>query len=535
MRVLISLATAAALFAQAPNAGSPPAENAAATAWPAPNKTSSLGAPAPKAVTELTVTVNQSLILDQPTGIRRMSIASAEIAEAAAASAQEILLNGKAPGDTTLLVWDGKGNRQAYEVHVLANSSKVDAVLHELNREAGPDVTLSFGDGTVFLSGTVKDSVAADRANAIAGTLGKVVNLLRVSVPAADPQILLKVRFADLDRSAALQLGLNIYGLDAYKGIASSTTGQFGTVPTWNFSQQGGKNSLAWTLSNLLNLSYFNPEINVGAVLQDLQAKNVLQILAEPNLLTLSGRQASFLAGGEFPFPTLQGGAAGVGQITIQFKEFGIRLNFLPTVTPRGTIHLVVTPEVSSLDYSNGLTVSGYTIPGLSTRRVQTEVELESGQSFVIAGLLDNQVTEQLNKVPGIGDIPILGKLFQSKSVNKTNSELLVTVTPELVRPIPSGVKGPDLKFPKSFFEDSSQVAPQTPGPAVTGPAPPLPKSTSLPVEQLKNASAGAAQMPANAGIAPLLGLQPILTIQPIQQPAQVPGAQPPSTSPPNN
>jgi pilus assembly protein CpaC len=265
-----------------------------------------------------------------------------------------------------------------------------------------------------------------------------------------------------------------------------------------------------------------------------LQAKNILQILAEPNLLTLSGRQASFLAGGEFPFPTLQGGAAGVGQITIQFKEFGIRLNFLPTVTPRGTIHLVVTPEVSSLDYSNGLTVSGYTIPGLSTRRVQTEVELESGQSFVIAGLLDNQVTEQLNKVPGIGDIPILGKLFQSKSVSKTNSELLVTVTPVLVRPIPAGIKPPDLKFPKSFLEGTSPVPPQTPGPGVTGPVPPLPTSTSLPVEQVKNASTGAAQMPANAGIAPLLGIQPILTIQPIQQPTQAPGA-PPASNPPNN
>jgi pilus assembly protein CpaC len=535
MRLLISLALASTLFAQGPNAGVHSAENASAPGSPAPSKASSVSAPAPKTVMELTVTVNQSLILDQPTGIRRISIASAEIAEAAAASAQEILLNGKAPGDTTLLVWDGKGNRQAYEVHVLANSSKLDAVVHELTREVGPDVSLSFGDGTVFLSGTVKDSVAADRANAIASTLGKVVNLLRVTVPASDPQILLKVRFADIDRSAALQLGLNIYALDPYKGIGAATTGQFGTVPTWNLSKQNGQSTLAWTLSNLLNLSYFNPEINIGAVLQDLQAKNILQILAEPNLLTLSGRQASFLAGGEFPFPTLQGGAAGVGQITIQFKEFGIRLNFLPTVTPRGTIHLVVTPEVSSLDYSNGLTVSGYTIPGLSTRRVQTEVELESGQSFVIAGLLDNQVTEQLNKVPGVSDIPILGKLFQSKSLNKSNSELLVTVTPELVRPIPGEIKPPDLKFPKPFFEGSSKVAPQTPGPAVTGPVPPLPTSTSLPVEQVRNASAGAAQMPANAGIAPLFGIQPILTIQPIQPPTQAPGAPPTSNPPPNN
>ena len=136
----------------------------------------------------------------------------------------------------------------------------------------------------------------------------------------------------------------------------------------------------------MLNIFYFRPDINLGAVLQDLATRNVLQILAEPNLLTLSGKPASFLAGGEFPFPTIQGGGSGVGQITIQFKEFGVRLNFLPVVTPRGTIRLTVTPEVSSLDYANGLSISGYTVPGLATRRVQTEIELENGQSFVIAG-----------------------------------------------------------------------------------------------------------------------------------------------------
>jgi pilus assembly protein CpaC len=534
VKVLASLLLSTALLAQGLNSGSGGhlSDNPASPSSEGAGKSSAPAIATPKLVSELTVTVNQSLILDQPAGIRRISIASADIAEAAAASAQEILVNGKAPGDTTLLVWDARGNRQAYEVHVLASSSKVDAVVHEMTREVGPDVSLTISDGTVFLSGTVKDSIAADRANAIASTLGKVVNLLRVTVPPGDPQILLKVRFADVDRSAALQLGLNLYSLQP-KGIAGSTTGQFGSVPTWSLNEQNGQGSLAWSLSNLLNLSYFDPEINIGAILQDLQAKNILQILAEPNLLTLSGRPASFLAGGEFPFPTLQGGAAGVGQITIQFKEFGIRLNFLPTVTPRGTIHLVVTPEVSSLDYSNGLTVSGYTIPGLSTRRVQTEVELENGQSFVIAGLLDNQVTEQLNKMPGIGDIPILGKLFQSKSVNKTNSELLVTVTPELVGPIPAGLKPPGMNFPKAFLEGSSKNAPQTPGPAVTGPVPSLPKSSTLPIEQLKNPPA-AGSLPANPGVAPLLGLQPILTIQPIQQPAPAPGAQP-SNPAPNN
>jgi pilus assembly protein CpaC len=336
-------------------------------------------------------------------------------------------------------------------------------------------------DGVVFLNGTVKDTIAADRALGIASTLGKVVNLLRVSTPAGEAQILLKVRFADVDRSAQSQLGVNLFTMDP-KQIATSTTGGFGSNPTFN----GTPNSVTWNVTNLLNIFYYRPDINLGAIIQDLAARNLLQILAEPNLLTMSGKAASFLAGGEFPFPTLQGGGSGVGQVTIQFKEFGIKLNFMPTVTPRGTIRLMVTPEVSSLDYSNGLTVSGFTIPGLATRRVQTEVELESGQSFVIAGLLNNQVTESLSKMPGFANIPLFGKLFQSRTLNKSNSELLVTVTPELIRPIPAGVKPVDLSRPLPFMKEAPSSAPQQPGAAVTGAAPMLWKRDSLPIEELK-------------------------------------------------
>ncbi|HMJ61681.1 MAG TPA: hypothetical protein VK493_07945, partial [Bryobacteraceae bacterium] len=234
---------------------------------------------------------------------------------------------------------------------------------------------------------------------------------------------------------------------------------------------------------------YYRPDINLGAILQDLASRNLLQILAEPNLLTTSGKAASFLAGGEFPFPTLQGGGSGVGQVTIEFKEFGIRLNFTPTITPRGTIRLSVNPEVSSLDYANALTVSGFTIPGLSSRKVQTEIELESGQSFVIAGLLNNQVTEQLSRMPGFADIPLLGKLFQSRSVNKSNSELLIMVTPELVRPLAASVKTPDLNRPLPFLKDAPTAVPSQPGPAVTGPVPMIWKRESLPIEELRSAT----------------------------------------------
>jgi pilus assembly protein CpaC len=435
-----------------------------------------------KSASAIAVSVNESKVLDHAVGIRRISIANPEIAEAVAVSTNEIVVNGKAAGDTSLIVWDLKGNRTLIDVHVLANTLKIDTVRAELLKEAGPDVTVEAQEGTVFLNGTVANETAATRAFNIASTLGKVVNLLRVNTPPAEAQILLKVRFADIDRTVANQFGFNLFTMSpTSSGIGTSTTGQFGNNPTFTTSQ----NQVTWNLSSLLNIFYFRPDINLGAVLQDLESRNVLQILAEPNLLTLSGKQASFLAGGEFPFPTLQGGGAGVGQITIQFKEFGVRLSFLPVVTPRGTIRLTVTPEVSSLDYANGLSISGYTIPGLATRRVQTEIELQNGQSFVIAGLLNNQVTEQLSKMPGLASIPLLGKLFQSRNVSKSSSELLIMVTPELVNPIPAGEKVPEIVFPRKDLRDAPTSAPQQPVQQGSGNVPLLIKREVVPIEDL--------------------------------------------------
>ena len=448
----------------------------------------------------ISVTVNGSTVLDQAVGIRRISIANADIAEAVAVSTNEIVVNGKAVGDTSLIVWDLKGSRSMLDVHVIANTSKIDTVRAELLKEAGPDVTIDVQDGTVFMNGTVADETSAARALNIASTMGKVVNLLRVNTPAGAPQILLKVRFADIDRSDANQLGVNLFTMSPNNsGIGTATTGQFGQNPTFTAQQ----NQVNWNLSSLLNIFYFRPDINLGAVLQDLASRNVLEILAEPNLLTLSGKPASFLAGGEFPFPTIQGGASGVGQITIQFKEFGVRLNFLPVVTPRGTIRLTVTPEVSSLDYANGLSISGYTVPGLATRRVQTDIELENGQSFVIAGLLNNQVTDQLSKMPGLANIPLLGKLFQSRGSSKSSSELLIMVTPEIVTPIPAGGKIPELNFPREFIKGASTSAPQQP-PGPEG-APLLIKRDVIPIEDLLTSPEGTT---APAPTAPSTGSQ---------------------------
>ncbi len=476
----------------------------------------SFGATDAGAPTDLTVGINKSTILQNEAGVKRISVANPELAEAVAVSKTEVLVNGKAPGDTSLILWDVNGQRTMFDVHIVADAAKPEAVRNELKQELpGQDVTLTLSEGSVFLSGTVNDITASDRAVEIASTLGKVVNLLRVKVPEADTQVLLKVRFASVDRTALQQLGANLISTGATNTIGTVSTGQFGQQPTFDFTQ----NPFTIDFNNLLNIFFFRRDINLAGTIQALETKQLLQILAEPNLLTVMGRPASFLAGGEFPYPTLQGGGAGVGQITIQFREFGVRIRFLPTLTPRGTIHLVLTPEVSSLDYARGLTISGYTIPGLDTRRVQTEIELENGQSFAIAGLIDNRVTENLNKIPGLSSIPLLGKLFESRSLQKTNSELLVLVTPVLVRPIPAGGKAPEVKMPKDFIKGAPTTAPQNP----TDQTIKTPSVQSLPWETLKNWSEPA---PASNAPVPSTGT-PDLGVKPLFQ-----GTPPPDSSP---
>ena len=450
---------------------------------------------------DLSVLVNKSVVLENPDGVRRILIGNPDIAEALAVSGTEVAVNGKSPGDTSLVLWSTKGQRSLFDVHVLPGHMKIDTVREELTRELqGQEVTLRVEGGSVFLRGTVNDLTAADRAVSIASTLGKVVDLLSVKVPPAEPQILLKVRFVNVDREASIALGANLLSTGAGNTIGGVTTQQF-TPPTpdkiaRNYNTQ-------FSFSDALNILLFRPDLNLGATIQALQAKQLAEILAEPNVLTVSGKAASFLAGGEFPYPTLQGGGAGIGQITIQFREFGVRIHFLPTVTSRGTIRLVVTPEVSSLDFANGLTVQGFTVPGLATRRVQTEVELASGQSFAIAGLLDNRLTETLNKIPGLGDIPLLGKIFQSKSESRSRSELLVLVTPEVVDPIPPGAPMPDLTIPKPFMKGLPMTVPSNPLPQTAVDASRWRKD-SLPSETLRRMQSSAASAQSAPAVQPM-------------------------------
>jgi len=431
----------------------------------------------------LVVTVGKSLVLDNAMNIQRISLANGDLAEAVAVNPREVLINGKAPGETSLVIWQQGGPRLLFDLAVRPSSSRLDNVRAQLARELpGQDVSVYVEGDQVFVHGTAKDMVSADRAGAMAASLGKVVNLLNVVTPVEEPQILIKVKFADVDRSYASNLGLNLFSTGALNTIGGVTTQQFQGA-TVQVPSPGSP--VTATLTNALNLFLYRPDLNLGATIEALEARNLLQILAEPNVLAMNGKTASFLSGGEVPIPVVQGGA-NIGAVTIQFREFGVRLNFLPTITPRGTIRLQVAPEVSSLDYSNAVILNGFTVPAIATRKVQTEIELESGQSFAIAGLLDNRFNETLDKIPGIGNIPLLGKLFQSRVLSKSNSELLVMVTPELVRPVPAGQARPEIPMVKPFLKDTLKEAPRNPGVEVTGPVPVKPERETVPMEELQ-------------------------------------------------
>jgi len=283
------------------------------------------------------------------------------------------------------------------------------------------------------------------------------VNVLTFG-PDGAQEVLRQVKFAEVDRTALTQMGINFISTGAANTLGALTTGQYGgfgpqTLTPGTSSSSGTTTTTtpSTTINNVLNLFLFRPDINFGAVIEALENKSLLQILAEPNLIAVNGKEASFLAGGQFPFPIVQPGA-GFTAVTISFKEFGVRLQFTPVIMPNGNIHLKVAPEVSTLDFANALTLSGFTVPALSTRKAETEFELQDGQSFVIAGLMDNRVTDIYNKIPGLGDIPILGNFFRSKSLQKSNSELMVLCTVRRISPSAEPPAPP--KNPRPFLDD---------------------------------------------------------------------------------
>jgi len=436
---------------------------------------------------DLSVAVGKTVLVDTAWPIKRIANNLAEVADVHPTSPTEVMVQGKAPGETSVIVWDTHGGRQFFNVTVRASAAvlndNLDSIRRELKTELpGQSLKVSSENGIIFLRGTVKDLDNSARATKIASTGGKVVNLLNVDVPASEQQILLKVRFISVDRSKESQLGMNIYSTGFGNTVGGISTGEYSPP---SITLPSGSTAATATVSDGLNLSAYYPGLNLGATIKALQTKIGAQVLAEPNVLATNGKQASFLAGGEFPYPVVQGGSGGSGSsISIMFKEYGVRLNFIPTITPRGTIRLQVAPEVSALDFTHEVEVSGFVVPGITTRKVKTEVELADGQSFVIGGLLDNTESETFQKIPFLGDIPILGKLFQSIDKTKANTELIVIVTPEIVSPIPAGTPPPTLKFPEKFLPPNSGIPMNNPD-AKTAANTAVSAPPAMPVEKL--------------------------------------------------
>jgi pilus assembly protein CpaC len=427
----VLLLTSMALLAQAPalaNAPSAPVASEKAQTAPAEGET-------------VHVLVGKSIVINVQRPLTRVLSSNSDVVETMAISPTQVVVEGKAPGGSSLILWSNDGESQVLDV-----VADIDiAGLRGAIQKTYPKENLHIeADGPrLLLTGTASNAHIAEDLGKMALVYSKeVVNSILVPI-SHDRQVLLEVKFAEVDRTVLSQLAVNMFSTGAGNNIGTTTTGQFGGFSPVKINDAfgGGEPHFPFeikdfTINQVLNIFLFRPDLHLGTVVQALQAHNALQILAEPNLMAISGQKATFLAGGEFPYPVVQP-SAGFSSVTILFKPFGVKLDFTSAVQEDNTLRLHVAPEVSALDFTNAVTLSGGgTVPAISTRRAETEIELKDGQSFGIAGLLDRRATVQLSKVPGIGDIPVLGQLFRSKSINKTNTELMVFVTPHIIDPV---------------------------------------------------------------------------------------------------
>jgi len=361
----------------------------------------------------ITIAKGTSASIQYPGQLTRVSVTDPAVAEAVVMTPSEVLINGLGLGTTSLFLWDSAGGRRHYSVEVTADVASLQRRLDHLFPDENISVTAE--GNTVILDGSVSEERIARRANELAVATGaQVLDNLQAPAPR---QILLEVRFAEVARDAISRLGPNV--------IRTTNPHRLSSGGDWT----GGTDS-----DGILDLSLISSDARLSMIIKALKSTGDFRSLAEPNLLAVDGQEASFLAGGEFPFPTVQGGASS-NAITVEWREFGVRLRFTPRVTNVGNIRLTIAPEVSSLDFAGGLSVAGYQIPTILTRKAATEVELREGQHLAIAGLMDNTMQESINKLPLLGDIPILGALFRSEENRQKRTELLVIVTPRLVVP----------------------------------------------------------------------------------------------------
>ncbi len=413
------------------------------------------------------MTIGQGELVGFEHDISKVVVAEPKIADAIVVGPREVMVTAKGTGKTTLIIWEEGKAPARYDVQVVNDVTPASdfnkAVQDSLKRDL-PEDTIQFNGNadTIVLTGAVKDAGSAKRAEAIAQTHAKnVINLIELPKKSDPRQIMLQVKFASIDRAALTEIGFNYFSRNPkFLGTLSTQQFQQPRISALQFQNQEFSNTTV-NFADLLNMFAFRPDLNVGATIRALANQNLLQILAEPNLITVEGREASFVAGGEFPFPTLNSTSTGGAispVITVQFRPFGVQLGFTPTIMDSGAIHLKVKPEVSSLDFSNAVTLQGVQIPALVTRRAETEVVLKDGESFAIAGLIDNRVVQTMARIKGLGDLPILGQLFRSRSTRKTTDELVVVITPKFVRPVAPDDKVDLPAMLESFQESSKEV-----------------------------------------------------------------------------
>ena len=395
------------------------------------------------AQSSLSIKVGSVLTLASRTKVTKIYIADPNVVEAYVANPKQIILNAKIAGETSVVMWDENGKQRTIAI----SADLLTTQLNEALRAVYPTNVIhaeSVGD-RITLTGTVGTRAIADEAVKLASQFSKVVvDSLGVN-SARVPQVELKVRFIEIDRSRLSQFGINIFGPGGGSAIGGTTTGQFPSSVSVS-SGAGGSGGSATSLSNGSSISISNPlellfyssKLGAAVSVEDLESKQLAQVLAEPTITTMSGQSASLLAGGEFPFPVVQAAAGGTASVSLQFRPYGVKLEVTPRVNWDNTVELKVKPEVSSLDYTNSVTISGFTIPAISTKTVDTILVLHSGQSFAISGLLDKQTMDSLSRIPGLSQIPFLGSLFRSKATTLSTSELMIIVTPRIIDPLAS-------------------------------------------------------------------------------------------------
>ena len=433
-----------------------------------------IGAQEPARFPQVSLTAGRSTVVTTTFDITRIAITNPAVADAVVVQPREILVDGKSPGTITLMVW-GAGERVQYDVVVEQPISSLEQQLHQLF--PGEEVVVTVNADGIVLSGRASSTQTMLRIGEVvraAQPKANVINMLQVPGGSDAQQVMLQVRIAEVNRRAVMELGTNLFTGATGVGnwIGRGTTGQFPSVTFDNLQRtktaEGITLSGEMEFSDFLNIFLFNTSWNAGALVRALKQTGHFQSLAEPNLIAYNNREASFLAGGEFPVPIV----SSIGQVTIQFKEFGVRLNFTPTIAG-DLIRLKVRPEVSELDFNNGITLEGFRIPALTTRRAETEVELRDGQSFAVAGLIDNTAQVDQAAIPLLSQVPIIGHLFKSKADRKERTELLVLITPRLVRALNPDEVPPLPTLPGRFLPPGDDLGGRLDGGSGTVDGPP--------------------------------------------------------------